>query len=37
MKNQKEQILFEQVIEFGFDIDFHKSILVSTIRGLGIT
>ena len=36
MENQKEQIAFEQVIERGCGIDIHKSILVATIRGLGI-
>lgn len=37
MENQKEHIAFEQVIERGCGIDIHKSILVATIRGLGIT
>lgn len=37
MENQKEHISFEQVIERGCGIDIHKSILVATIRGLGIT
>lgn len=37
MENQKEHITFEQVIERGCGIDIHKSILVATIRGLGIT
>jgi transposase len=37
MENQKEQIAFEQVIERGCGIDIHKSILVATIRGLGIS
>ena len=36
MENQKEHIAFEQVIERGCGIDIHKSILVATIRGLGI-
>lgn len=36
MENQKEHISFEQVIERGCGIDIHKSILVATIRGLGI-
>lgn len=36
MENRKEQISFEQVIERGCGIDIHKSILVATIRGLGI-
>ena len=36
MENKKEQISFEQVIERGCGIDIHKSILVATIRGLGI-
>ena len=37
MENQKEQIAFEQVIERGCGIDIHKSILVATIRGMGIS
>lgn len=37
MENQKEHIAFEQVIERGCGIDIHKSILVATIRGLGIS
>ena len=37
MENQKEHISFEQVIERGCGIDIHKSILVATIRGFGIT
>lgn len=37
MENQKDQITFEQVIERGCGIDIHKSILVATIRGIGIT
>ena len=37
MENQKEHIAFEQVIERGCGIDIHKSILVATIRGMGIT
>lgn len=37
MENQKEHIAFEQVIERGCGIDIHKSILVATIRGLGMT
>lgn len=37
MENQKEHISFEQVIECGCGIDIHKSILIATIRGLGIT
>ena len=36
MENQKEHISFEQVIERGCGIDIHKSILVATIRGIGI-
>ena len=36
MENRKEHISFEQVIERGCGIDIHKSILVATIRGLGI-
>lgn len=36
MEKQKEHITFEQVIERGCGIDIHKSILVATIRGLGI-
>ena len=37
MENQKEHISFEQVIERGCGIDIHKSILVATIRGIGIS
>lgn len=37
MENQKGHIAFEQVIERGCGIDIHKSVLVATIRGLGIT
>jgi len=37
MENQKGQIAFEQVIERGCGIDIHKSILVATIGGFGIT
>ena len=37
MENQKEHIAFEQVIERGCGIDIHKSILVATIRGIGIS
>jgi len=37
MENQKEHIAFEQVIECGCGIDIHKSILVATIRGLGLS
>ena len=37
MENQKEHIAFEQIIERGCGIDIHKSLLVATIRGTGIT
>lgn len=36
MKQQKEHIEFEQVIERGCGIDIHKNLLVATIRGTGI-
>ena len=34
MENQ--QVSFEQVIDCGCGIDVHKSLLVATIRGMGI-
>ncbi|MFZ4771493.1 MAG: IS110 family transposase [Ferruginibacter sp.] len=37
MEKSKEHITFEQLIERGCGIDIHKSILVASIRGTGIS
>ena len=34
--SNKQQIEFEQVVERGCGIDVHKSIIVATIKGIGI-
>jgi transposase len=36
METQQKNITFEQVIERGCGIDVHKSVVVATIRGVGI-
>jgi len=37
IESMVEQIIFEQLVERGCGIDIHKSILVATIRGVGLT